>query len=209
MRRALLLAALAAAACGDDERLLPDAAVPDGVVLPDASLPDARLPDAPAADAAPCVGESGSTLAGVSIAVAGPCVFTLAQAAAGIEIPYQVVAVAAVADVRPAAQDAGGCGQPGPTGLILFETVAGGGQQYCLCDTGLCAPAMPLTTVPAGSFPATFSWNGRNWTGPSDFGNPVGPPFPEGDYTFRVSATGTAGGAAFEVFATYPITLVP
>ncbi len=63
--------------------------------------------------------------------------------------------------------------------------------------------------VSAGTYSLTFSWEGRNWNGPSDTMNPVGPPFPPGYYSFEVSAVGTHNGAPFEVVGTFPILLVP
>src|SRR6185503_6625777 len=102
------------------------------------------------------------------------------------------------------------CGTPGPSGLYTFEKLSGDGQSYCLCDGGKCAPPtnVPIT-LKAGTYPSSFTWDGKNWSGPSDFGNPKGPPFPAGSYTLDVSATGTSAGTAFNVFVNLPITLVP
>jgi hypothetical protein len=125
-------------------------------------------------------------------------------------IPYDVVVASDATNVVPQPQDAGGCGQPGTSGLILFERVDGGGQAYCLCDTGLClAMPLPPRTLHAGTYATTFSWDGKNWNGPSDTGNPQGPPFPPGDYTVSVSAIGTQGTASFAVSATLAIRLTP
>jgi hypothetical protein len=156
-----------------------------------------------------CTSDCTSSLPGVSIVVQGPCVFTLAQAAAGITVPYKVVVAADVKGVQPSPQDAGGCGRPGESGLILFESLSGQRQRYSLSDTGLCAESVEVTTVPAGTWLANFRWTGRNWGGPSDTSRPMGAPFPAGTYTFRVSAVGQWNGSAFAVNATYPITLVP
>ena len=54
------------------------------------------------------------------------CRFTLAEAAAGLVIPYQVLVQSAWEGVIPQPQDAGGCDQPGPAGLIPFERLSGG-----------------------------------------------------------------------------------
>jgi len=70
-----------------------------------------------------------------------------------------------------------------------------------------------------GTYARTFTWDGVNWTGPSDTGNPKGAPFPPGDYTLTVSTTpGTlevrdagatdAGNTAAAIDATFPIRLV-
>ena len=74
--------------------------------------------------------------------------------------------------------------------------------------------------MPKGTYPRTFTWDGVNWRGPSDTGNPKGPPFPPGDYTLTIAATpGTlletddagadAGKERATLEATYPIRLLP
>jgi hypothetical protein len=158
-----------------------------------------------------CAPTSASTLPGAHIDFTNTqCSFSLSDPVAHVDFTYNVVVDQDVAGVVPQPQDAGGCGAPGPSGLIVFESVGGGGQNYCLCDTGLCAPpgGMPVT-LKQGTYPATFSWDKRNWSGPSDTGNPEGPPFPVGDYTVSVSAVGSYTGAAFNVSASLPIQLVP
>jgi hypothetical protein len=167
--------------------------------------------DAPA-DSALCMVSNDSTLPGVSIAFRAPvaCQFTLAQAQAGIAIPYDVVVAQDVAGVVPTQQDAGHCGTPGPSGLIVSGSVTGGGQTYCLCDIGFCAPsALPAVTLHAGTYAGTFSWQGRNWGGPSDTNNPMGAPFPTGNYLLLVVATGTHNGVGFQVNGALSITLTP
>ncbi len=157
-----------------------------------------------------CAGVGSSSLSGVCIwfPTAGES-WTLAEVAKGVTIPYQLIVEADVANVVPRSQDAGGCGQPDASGLILFERVSGGDDlQYCVCDTGLCpgAPNAPAT-VPAGATPYVFEWTGVSWFGPSDFGNPHGPPFPAGEHVLEVSAIGTVDGKEFEVSNTFKITL--
>jgi len=154
-----------------------------------------------------------STLAGVSLEItATDCTFTVAEAAAGIEIPYQIVVSAAVPNVYPARQ--GGCKDADASGLYPFEKLTGGTESYCRCDEGLCpGPGPDPVTLPAGTYPGIFQWDGVNWSGPSDTGNPKGPPFPPGDYTLVVSANGQFenGGAKddFLVSATAVIHLLP
>jgi len=166
-------------------------------------------------DAPPCPATSESDLAGAHIVIDSPrCVFTLAEARAGIAIGYRVIIDAAVPGVVARAGDAGNCGAPDGSGLIPFESLAGDGQRYCLCDTGLCAPpsSTPRTLV-AGTYAHTFTWDGTNWSGPSDTGNPKGAPFPAGAYTLSVSAAGSATSdgsmTPFTVRGTLAITLVP
>jgi hypothetical protein len=175
------------------------------------SCDDGLLPDAGSdAMTLTCAPVSESTLEGVTIAFPEqPCTFTLAEAAAGIELRYSVVITGALADVITDPQDAGGCQMPGPSGLIVHEVISGGGQRYCLCDTGLC-PRTPYTVdLVAGSTPATITWTGRNWDGPSDTGMPLGEPFPPGDYAVEVTAIGTFMSASYQVRGRYPIRLVP
>ena len=152
---------------------------------------------------------SESNLPGVCIRMdAQDGLYSLDQAATGISIPYTIIVEEDVDDVVPLPQDAGQCGQPGPSGLIVFEQLTGNGQSYCICDQGLCmGPDETPRTIPAGGTVAAFEWTGRNWGGPSDTGNPLGEPFPAGIYTLRVSAVGTVDGVEFEVANTFLITL--
>ncbi len=156
-----------------------------------------------------CTGVGSSTLAGACIFFesAGGS-WSLSEAAAGIEIPYTVLVEAEIPGVVNSKQDAGGCGQPGPSGLILFEDLGGDGERYCLCDTGLCAdpPQIPVT-IPASETSATFAWTGTNWWGPSDTGNPLGEPFPAGTYTLEVSALGAVDSVEFAVSNSFEVTL--
>ena len=150
-------------------------------------------------------------LTGVSIHFEGaPCSFTVAQAAAGIEIPYQIVVSEAVSGVIAVPQDAGHCGQPGPSGLIPFTRLSGNDQNYCICDTGLCqGPSDEPVTLVVGSHAGAFNWDGVNWAGPSDTGNPKGEPFPPGTYQLSVSAKGTVDGVAFEIEGTLGVQITP
>ena len=178
------------------------------VVAPDlrAVLDMAALDSASA-----CVAEQASTLSGVSIVVGGPCRFTLAQAAAGISIPYEVRVQEDLSGIVPTAQDGGQCDPPNNgSGLIAFAQVSGDTQRYYRCDTGRCAPhTQPPFTLRAGTSAGMFTWDGKNWMGPSDTGNPEGASFPAGTYTFMISATGSRDKALFTVSTSYPITLVP
>ena len=156
-----------------------------------------------------CAGVGTSTLPGVCIRIEPQDGLTsLEAAAAGISIPYTVIVEAPLDDVVPMPQDAGQCGAPGPSGLIVFERLQGGGQVYCVCDEGLCAgPDSTPRTLAAGMTEGAFEWTGRNWTGPSDTGNPVGEPFPAGIYTLTVSAAGRYRGDNFIVADTFTVTL--
>jgi hypothetical protein len=178
---------------------------PEGGTEPDAEPnPDASVPLA-------CVLEEKSSLPHVHIvSKATKCVFTLAEARAGIAIPYDVVID----------QDVPGFSalHPYPYGanvsaLSVSEELRGGTQSYCLCDQGLPYASCPEpdggivhpqgggpcdpVTLKKGVYPQVFAWDGVNWTGPSDTSNPKGPPFPPGDYTLTISsAPGTIAGDA-------------
>jgi hypothetical protein len=169
-----------------------------------------------ASGAVSCAPTSASDLQGAHIDVppGQPCTFTLAEAAAGISIPYSVVIEHDVPGVTPKPSDSASCEAPGPSGLISFEYLAGSGVHYCVCDVGLCPPPMNAeVTLVAGTYADAFSWDGRSWDGPSDFGNPEGPAFPPGTYTLSIRAIGdvsTSGGSQPFVVETWlPIVLVP
>jgi hypothetical protein len=192
-----------------------DATLPDGAAVPDAAFDASTV----------CVLSAASTLPHVHVVfTSSTCVFTLAEAAAKVTFTYDLVVDQDVPGFVPAS--------PYPYGsnaanLALTETVAGAGQSYCVCDLGLpvaecptgdggfaapgdggiCAPI----TIPAGTYHRTFSWDGRNWTGPSDYGNPEGPPFPAGDYTLTVaSAAGSLGDAgSLSVVGAFRVRLIP
>jgi hypothetical protein len=165
--------------------------------------------------AAGCVTSGSSSLPGVTIDFpAQRCSFTLAEASAGITFHYDVIVAMDGISVVPQPEDAGGCDSAGPSGLIPLSTVSGGGQSYCLCDVGFCAPpSMTPVTLAMGTYPDSFTWDGKNWGGPSDTGNPKGPAFPPGHYTLTVSAKGQVempGPAApFVVTGTLDIEITP
>jgi len=140
------------------------------------------------------------------------CVFTLAEAAAGITVPYSIMIGKDVPNVYPARQ--GGCSAAGPSLLYPFAIVDGNGQKYCRCDEGLCpAPGPDPVTLKQGTFPSMFGWDGKNWNGPSDTGSIEGAAFPPGQYSLRVSVTGQYDDAGakkdFKAQSELVITLVP
>jgi hypothetical protein len=171
----------------------------------------------PPSDGGSCGGGASSNLPGVQLAFPDqPCSYTTAEVAAGIEIVYDEVITAAVAGLTPAAGDAGGCAQPDDAGLIVGYRISGAGQNYCLCDTGLCAPRSTVTGTVVGSHTRQIPWDGRNWNGPSDTGNREGAAFPPGTYTITLTASGSrasdAGvdaGGTFSVTASRSITITP
>jgi hypothetical protein len=137
-----------------------------------------------------------SNLDGVTIRfTASPlkCTFTLAEVAAGIDVPYEISIAHDVAATVPGIH---ACTSPDASGLAPYESVDGAGQHYGIDDTGLCQPQTQKVTIKAGTYPHSFHWDGRNWTGPSDFGQPEGAAFPVGAYVLSVDAAGTIGAVS-------------
>jgi len=101
---------------------------------------------------------------------------------------------------------------PGPSGLILFEELRGGGQVYCQCSVG--QPGVPIdepSTAKEGTYVRVFEWGGRNWRGNDDVIRPKGEYFPPGTYTLTISVQGwwlrPSGRDVFEVTGTIDINL--
>lgn len=137
------------------------------------------------------------------------CSFTQDEVLAGIDISYQIVIDAPVPGVISEPLDTGGCGAPGPSGLIVFEeleSTSGGPERYCLCDLGSCpaTPPAPLT-LEAGSYDRKFHWDGRGFGGPGDSQKQPGDPFPPGLYVLTLRLTGQqeldGGTQAFDLGA--------
>lgn len=209
MRLLSLIAALFLTGCPSSEPsdadLVEELATADDLGIEDEATADGETVTAT------CVFDVDSTLPGVSFSLEGnECRFTVAQAQAGITFGYRVIVEDVVKNVISLPLDAGFCDEPGPSGLRVFEKIHGNGQQYCICDEGLCMnQAQPVTMHP-GSFDAVFEWDGVNWYGPSDTGNPKGQPFPPGNYTLVVRAEGKYGaGKTFAVNGTMVIDLLP
>jgi hypothetical protein len=119
-----------------------------------------------------------------------PCVFTLEQARQGITFRYEVVIERDIAGFETGPQDEGCCLQPGLSTLYAFPEISGGGQRYAGLDWGNCDCAhrgrVKLVRLKKGRYPEAFSWNGANWSGPSDTNRPQGVAFPPGTYKFEV-----------------------
>ena len=169
----------------------------------------------PPRDGGSCNGGTSSNLSGVQLVFPDqPCVYTAAEVAAGIQIAYDEVITAAVANLR-STSNSGNCARPDDAGLIVGYQISGAGQSYCLCDTGLCAPEIFVNTTVVGTHARKIPWDGRNWYGPSDTNNPEGPAFPPGTYTITLTASGTRqssdggadAGGTFLVTASRSITI--
>jgi hypothetical protein len=157
-----------------------------------------------------CTFEAVSTLPGVSFTLEGNrCHYTLAEVQAGVEFTYAVIVEDTVKNVNSIPLDAGFCDEMEPSGLRIFEKIHGNDQQYCLCDEGLCMGMGEKVHMEAGTYEGTFRWEGVNWYGPSDTGNPKGAPFPPGSYTFVIRAEGKYGvGKTFAVNANLEFELI-
>ena len=191
----------------------PDPGPPSPDPGPPTPDPGPPTPDVPVA---PCDTVATSTLPGVAIEITtSSCVWSLEEAAAGLKVGYQVEIDEEVTGIVSLPQDAGYCGQPDETGLILFPRVDGDGHIWCICDTGLCAgPDETPKPLQAGTYPSVFEWDGREFQGPSDTGFKPGEPFPPGVYTLSLRAIGRwedapEGARSFEVKTTFLVNLVP
>lgn len=118
-------------------------------------------------------------------------VFTRAEAARTVKIEYKVVLERDLVGIIPLPFGPSNAEPPGPSGLHPRNRIAGQNQLYCLMDFGLAPPPQEVVkTLKKGVYTHSFEWDGRNWTGPSDFGNPKGKPFPAGDYELTVTMHG-------------------
>lgn len=142
------------------------------------------------------VGEA-STIFGVRIRIAlEDCSFSRAELEQGVDLAYLVEVDADESLVLSRPLDSGGCDGADDSGLRTFARIEGGGQSWCICDSGRCPfPGEDFKTLNSGTWTEVVRWDGRNWFGPSDFGNPPGPSFPPGEYTFSIRAAGDFVGA--------------
>ncbi|HKP61167.1 MAG TPA: hypothetical protein VJV78_30765 [Polyangiales bacterium] len=142
-----------------------------------------------------CVTTAESDLAGVRVEFPDEsCTFSLEQARKGVDMRFRIVVDRDIADVAGIAPDAGRCQLPEPGLLEPRVTLGGNRQFYGIVDVGGCAPQrFSRGTLRRGTYPGVLHWEGRNWYGPSDTGNPVGAAFPAGLYTLTVTASGYVG----------------
>jgi hypothetical protein len=105
----------------------------------------------------------------------------------------------------------GSCGICGvnadPRSLVRFQIGSPLEPHYCECAGGCCPPtsahSQPLDT---GVFEQTIVWPGRQWNGASDTSEPLGPPFPPGVFSLKVTFNVLGNGSLtaslpLEVFA--------
>ena len=151
-----------------------------------------------------------STLPGVRFDLSGNrCRYTLAEAAAGVQFVYRVVVDADVVGVQSSPASPASCAGPDASGLVVEPSLGGNNQQYCMCDCGLGTGAPTTSTLSAGTYEAHFAWDGTNWTGPSDFGNPHGAAFSPGSYQFQVRVDGMVGTTPFTMTGAVQFDLTP
>lgn len=116
---------------------------------------------------------------------------TLAEVAKGVKLKYKVVVARDVEGVVALGTPPSYHEPAGPSGLHPHESITGKGQSYSLVDFGLAPPPREVAKkLKKGSYEHSFEWDGRNWSGPSDFGNPKGKPFPAGTYEVTVTIRG-------------------
>jgi hypothetical protein len=136
------------------------------------------------------------------------CELSVEEARAGVTFTVTMSLDEAIVAVRSRPTDAGHCQRRGPSGLFLRTSIEGGDEFYGIVDTGLCAPQDngPVTLAP-GAYEVSIEWNGLNWMGPSDTGEPFGEPFPPGEYAYVIRAWGDVDGEEFFVECRMPVWL--
>ena len=158
-----------------------------------------------------CSVEMTGTLPGVSIEVSSmSCRYRRGEAAV---FTYRVTVDASVPAIDVPESNSCDCNHRNAqidswvSWTIAGTSSAGSSQQYCLCDTGCCAPQSSATITPQqGTIEENIMWPGRVWQGPSDTGNEPGDYFEVGTYNVTVSFAGYAQGG---VTASLPIEIVP
>ncbi len=149
-----------------------------------------------------------------------PCRYTLAEAAAGIELRYDVVVEKDLGEIRVHLTPELACrGVAQVSSLSVIERIVGDGQSYCRCDFGISSRGWEIAAeLEVGHFPVSVAWDGRNWNGPSDTRNEPGPLFPPGESELELIASGSFsvaddeegadGKESFQIYAVLMIELV-
>lgn len=116
---------------------------------------------------------------------------TRAEAAKGAKLSYKIIITRDLPGIIAMGTPPSYYEPAGPSGMHPHESIVGGGQIYNPTDYGLAPPPKEIVrALKKGTFTHTFTWDGRNWRGPSDTNNPKGPPFPAGTYDVTVSLQG-------------------
>lgn len=168
-----------------------------------AALGTADSPPKPAGES--CGATVRSSLPGVSLHFPDqPCTLTLAQAKSH-SFPWTLVVDEAPGKLAHTTLH--NCQGLRESGFHPREKLHGNQQRYELADSGRCRDPELFSSPVQGTFAESFDWDGVNWTGPSDFGNPKGKLFPPGTYTFLVEMRGTHKGTEWEIVGEMPFTL--
>lgn len=152
--------------------------------------------------AEPCaVRDVQGAMPGVTVSIeSSRCVYWRGEPA---EFVYTIATDSSVPPIEISASDGcGRCVRPSadPRSFVTYQisglSAAGDPQQYCLCDTGCCAPDDKATVqVDATTATETIRWSGRQWTGPSDTDNPEDEFFAPGTYDVEVTFDGQEQGS--------------
>jgi hypothetical protein len=117
--------------------------------------------------------------------------FTVAEAAKGVKFVYKIVVSEDRAGVVSLPFGPSFVEPAGASGLHPREAISGNNQRYCIEDSGRAFPPKgKAATLKKGEYKHAFEWDGRNWSGPSDTGNPKGKAFPAGTYDVTVMIHG-------------------
>ena len=160
------------------------------------------------APAVPCR-VSQTNVAGITVAISGStCTFTPGQAGT-FAIALVVDSAVGPVTIPGVAWNSGPPPTDGTLSTLLDWRVdplpPAELPFYCAdCDLGL-GDGYPDMIVVAqqGSFDESVAWPGREWAGPSDTDDPLGPAFPAGSYKVDVMLRGTS-----IVLASMPIEVV-
>ncbi len=153
------------------------------------TLPDGSTPNACSVDA------TDPSLPGVTLHVeADACTFDEGE---GGVFRYRLTLPSPIDFAVDTFPGCGACAAYSSDPASLLGFVVGSGLvRYCRCDEGCCAPQEPASyTIAAGTVEGSFEWPGRTWNGPSDTDNPLGDPFPPGDYPVTVTFAVPGGGS--------------
>lgn len=109
----------------------------------------------------------------------------------GVTISWRIKVKSDLEGILAQPLDMGGASGPGESGFYSFASISGNDQYFGKRDLGL-GPGASTTphAIKKGNYEESLIWHGRNWTGPSDYGNPQGDAFPPGEYKFAVQIKG-------------------
>jgi hypothetical protein len=109
------------------------------------------------------------------------CTYSLKEVTAGIDFGYEVVVDADVSLTHSTC-----AGSPKAGSLSLFENVTDGKGLASGCGGGLCAAVVTTFVLKAGTYPATYHWDGHAYSAPAD-ACVQGPLFTAGAYDLDIA----------------------